>query len=493
MDANRGILLAVDQLCSRLKLLPLVESCEQAWPTRIDLQLIVPNYQNNLFALREMIRENGSLLLSEVTDNMLRVIISVIQCCYESTAFLLDEGLADVQRSIRDEFVWDKVVVHHSSGMIMLTLFKHYEKVLLSDSWFYHFGDLSSFWGFVWDLLGSDVQHCLLNRSVVALIEQICFKLMRSQSIQLCIKGVTIIEECIYKTRNCSLMDYEVLYDQLFLSTWRMFENDERNQKISVILLNALIECIKVLEVDRNQLFTVIRHFDNFSRADALMELLLKGLAASKTLERSTALIKYVILLLTIEHSHLRVLERRDIVAFNSGDLESKTSIADELIIMDGRDIIGVTDWWKIAEQLDHSRFHLWTSKLLYMLATEIDKLDDVTVYLQYLICVLFFIIDCPGLCFDSSNVFIDTINLMVTFLRKYANTLNCAFMLGEDMNTSMKGCVQFFHAAVQLLKEFSIGVLRNHPNLSDSLTKGCGNGYELDQIRYLDDITLEM
>ncbi|XP_058826988.1 uncharacterized protein LOC131686972 [Topomyia yanbarensis] len=268
MKTSQEIFLSVDRLVSRMKLPPLVESCEVMWPTKQEIDLILPSYEEDLLSLGALLGKHLVLLLEEVPENMMKLQTSFIACCYESTAFILSEEIGEIQQAIRDEYIWKQLMFRSDSKLTVYGLITYYRKSLLKEDWFFQFGDLSSFWGFVWELMAVDSVQNFIDRVIVDLIEQVCFKLMRSKSIQLLVKGMMLLEECIYKTRSCSLVYYERVYEELLVNTWRMFETDKRNQQISIVLVAARFECVKVSEVDRNHLLTLVQDFKRWSKTD---------------------------------------------------------------------------------------------------------------------------------------------------------------------------------------------------------------------------------
>lgn len=74
---------SLPKLVSHLKLLPLIESCEAVWPSRLDLQLMAPSYETNLQKLRLLLECDPSQLVQESTEpDVLNV--SILQCFYVS-------------------------------------------------------------------------------------------------------------------------------------------------------------------------------------------------------------------------------------------------------------------------------------------------------------------------------------------------------------------------------------------------------------------------
>ncbi|XP_058822206.1 uncharacterized protein LOC131683865 [Topomyia yanbarensis] len=472
METSQEIFLSVDRLVSRMKLPPLVESCEMMWPTKQEIDLILPSYEEDLLSLGALLGKHLVLLLEEVPENMMKLQTSLIACCYESTAFILSEEIGEIQQAIRDEYIWKQLMVRSDSKLTVSSLIAYYRKSLLKEDWFFQFGDLSSFWGFVWELMAVDSLQNFIDRETVDLIEQVCFKLMRSKSIQLFVKGVMILEECIYKTRSCSLVDYERVYEELLVNTWRMFETDERNQQISIVLVAALFECVKVMEVDRNQLLTVIQDFKRWSKTDVLMDLLLRALERSKSTNKSLALLEQIIVLLTVDHPNIQVtqLSSEELDECNNNNTENYA-----LLIMDGNDLIDQTAprWWKKVTQYTHGRFHRWTMKLLQMLVMEVGKIENRgTLHFQYLACILFFIIDCPGVDFKESSpeTFINILQLMVSFLENGAQQLDQMREMAKETDVTYLSYVKFFVACIELIKEFAVTVIRKNSNLAAEL-----------------------
>ncbi|XP_058455019.1 uncharacterized protein LOC131432635 [Malaya genurostris] len=473
METSQEIFLSAERLIGKMKLPPLVESCETVWPTKQDLDLILPTYEDDLLTLGTLLGKHPGLLLEQIPENMINFQTSLIACCYESTAFLISEEIAGIQQTIRDDYIWKQLMVRSDSELIVAGLFAYYRKMLLKEDWFFQFGDLSSFWGFVWDLMEFDTAHKFLDRDRVNFIELVCIKLMRSKSIQLCVKGVIVMEECIYKTRGKALVDYEAVYEEMSAHTWRLFETDERNQQISIVLMAALFECVKVIEIERKPLLTLIQDFKQWSKTDDLMDLLLRALQRSENTNQSLALLEQIIILLTVDHPNIKVThllsEHSDEIDSNNNS-EAETNYA--LLIMDGSDRIdlSVPRWWENMTRHGQGRFHRWTLKLLEMLVMEVGKIENRGIlHFQYLACILFFVIDCPGvdLNVSSPDTFSSVIQLMVDFLEQGAKQLDLMRAKRSEGDSAGFGYMQFFVACIELTKEFAATVIGKNSNLA--------------------------
>ncbi|XP_055551055.1 uncharacterized protein LOC129733311 [Wyeomyia smithii] len=457
MDTIQETWHSIERLVGRLKLPSLIESCKTVWPNKLDVELLLPKYEDDLLALGKSV----SFLLGQALEDIdLQVLI--IACLYESTAFILSEELDDIQKAIRKDYVWDYVLKLPEAKSIVDNLYKYYRKVLLSADWFYNFGDLTSFWNFSWDLLEQEaIKYIYLDRDSVDLIEKVCFNLLRSDSTHLCIKGVTILEECIHRTRNRSLVNHEAVYNELLTQTWRLFENDERNQQISIVLLAALLECVRILEVDKNQLRSLVRDFRSWAKTDSLMEILLQCLERCKNVSKTLFLLEQIILLLTIDHPNIHITQFSDV---DSNNNEDETSSA--LHITDGSSEIdfALPDWRSKAYECSSGRFHRWSIKLLQMIVKEVEKIENNnTLYFQYLACILFFIIDCPGLVYktNSGESFNRIARLLVSFLEKGAEHLK-QMDLHNPVSPMYPSYVQFFSASVNSVKGFMETMINN-------------------------------
>nr|XP_019552964.2 uncharacterized protein LOC109422612 [Aedes albopictus] len=443
---------SLPKLVSHLKLLPLIESCEAVWPSRLDLQLMAPSYETNLQKLRLLLECDPSQLVQESTEpDVLNLQVSFITCCYESTAFMLSEELAAELQTLREAFVWSKLMVLATSRPLISKVFQHYRRMLLAEDWFYQFGDLTSFCAFVWDLVAFDQDEMrLLDRTAMELIEQICFRLLRSKKVQLFVKGVTVLEECIHKARGHSLVDYESVYKELGKQAWRLAEEDERIQNASIILLTGMLECVRVLEVDRNQLMTLISNFSQLSRADELMEILLKGLNQSNAVGTSIALLDILLQLLAIDHDGLRVVPDESAEEYNPDEMVCP------LIMTNGNQKIDTRydDWWKDIIDQNKGRFHRWTMKLFRMLLSEIGKFENFNVtHYQYLCYTVLFSIHCEQI---SSLVQIGiTHRTMVSFANRMVNRLES--LMGDTsskpIDSTLRSCMHLITAVVACVK----------------------------------------
>ncbi|XP_065078801.1 uncharacterized protein LOC135701802 [Ochlerotatus camptorhynchus] len=459
----------IKRLLNRMKLLPLIESCETVWPSKLDMQLILPTYEADLRNLRSAL-ENDSFQLLQETDNedVLKFQVSFMSCCYESTAFLLSEELATEQQSLREGFIWSKLM-HFSTRKAMVShLFKQYRKTLLDEDWFYHFGSLSSFWGFVWDLLDFDRDLNLIDRNVVELIEQVSFRLMQSKSVQLFVKGVTVLEECIHKTRGHSLVDYETIYRELSKHTWRLSSEDERNQHASIIMLAAMLECVRVLEVERNQLMTLIQNFAQPSRADSLMDIVLKGLKESCAVSKSIELMENLLQMLAIDHDCIRVISEELLDDSNnnrSTDTDGNANFS--LAVMKGTGKIDLrsADWWKDIIVPNRGRFHRWTRKLLRLLISEIEKFENFhAIHYQYLCCAMFFLVDSKSS--DTADPVGGIFQLLVAFVKKMVNRVEPVIAAaGETSYSNLQTCKLLVEANVACVRDYATFVPEARPS----------------------------
>lgn len=446
MDTNAGSSWEpLAKLVSNLKLLPLIESSELVWPSRLDIQLMAPTYETDLHKMKTLLEDDPSQLLQESEDNdVLRFQVSFISCCYESTAFMLSEELAAELQTLREEFVWGKLMKLTTSDTLISKLFEYYRRTLLGEDWFYQFGDVTSFCSFVWDLVAFDRDMRLIDRNGMQLVEQFCFKLMRSKKVQLFVKGVMVLEECIHKARDRSLMDYEMVYRELEKQKWRLLTEDERSQNASIILLTGMLECVKVLEVDRNQLMTLISNFSQICRADDLMKILLKGLKLSTSVGTSIALLDVLLQLLAVDHDDLRIVPEEPA---EECDLDE---VGFPLILMNGTQRIDTysDDWWKDIIDQNRGRFHRWTKKLFKLLMSEIGKYENFNVtHFQYLSYAMFFTIH------SGESVTTEQIECifqsMVSFVKRMVNRIETQITSGMPTNSTLRNCMRLVAANV--------------------------------------------
>lgn len=468
---NTSILRApssVNRLINRMQLLPLVESCETVWPSKLDIQLILPTYKADLRDLQSTLEVDSSHWFRETDDkDILNFQVAFASICYESTAFIISEELAAELQPIKDLYIWSKLMHLSTRKMMISLMFKQYSKTLLGEDWHYNFGTLSSFWGFVWDLLDFDRDMNVIDRNVVEVIELVSFRLLQSKSIPLFVKGITILEECIHKTRGYSLMDYETVYKELLKHTWRLSSKDERNQQASIILLAAMLECVRTLEVERNQLLTLIQNFTQPSRADNLMDILLKGLKESCTMNKSIGLLDILLQLLSIDHANIRVISEELLDGFNNnGPNNADSGANDSLVLIKDAVKINSADWWQDIIVHNISRFHRWTSKLLRLLVSEIDKFEKFNaLHYQYLACAMFFLIRPREL--DTVEKFEGILKLMVTFVEKIINRLTSLIASADGITySSLKIC--------NLLVKANVACLRSRATL---VHKACSSG----------------
>ncbi|XP_055608332.1 uncharacterized protein LOC129755734 isoform X1 [Uranotaenia lowii] len=516
-------------LIGKLKLLPLVESCEKVWPSRLDFEAILPSYQENLLELR-------SLLLPEMVDDddneveklfelagdigcraksLRELQISIIMSCFESTAFVLSDELGQMQQDLRQRYVWDKVLLKPAGDgqNILKQLIATYKANLLREDWFYYYGDLSGFCQFVWDLMELG-DKSFIDRDTIELVQQICLKMIDSETIQLALKGISLLEECIYKTREKGFINYEKVYERLFDQTWRIFETDERDQQFSIILMSALLECVKVLEVDRNQLMSTIQNFGTWSKADSLMNLLVGAVERSKDPKNSLALFDHIVLLLNIGHSTFKIIPfkttKEDKTTDSNPYIESNGSekACNQLVIYDSGNVLSFSNknWWETIMKLNHNRFHRWTVRLLETIIAQVERFDfpnplfhqvssrtehsfngfiKILIFFQYLCGILFSIIDCPGLNFKggSEQCFDTVVQLMMSFLEKLASYLDRLLLKKDiqkaddesvdDHQQSVQRCVEFFEAAFALVKHFIGNIIESNPELIEAMQKG--------------------
>ncbi|XP_062563668.1 uncharacterized protein LOC134226727 [Armigeres subalbatus] len=442
------------ELISHLKLLPLVESCESVWPTRSELQLMAPTYESDLRKLQLLLDCDPSRLVQESEEkDVLDFQVAFIACCYESTAFILSEELAAELHTLRDEFVWDKLMLMTTSEILISRLFNYYRKMLTGEEWYYQFGDLCSFCGFVWDLVHFYQDMSYINRNAMELIERICCRLMHSKRPQLFVKGVMLLEECIHKARGHSLVDYEMVYKELNRQTWRLFEGDERIQKACVVMLTGMLECVRVLEVDRNQLMTLISNFTQFSRADEMVEILLKGLKQSNAVECSMALMDVLLQLLSIDHESLQVVPDASVTEYSLDEMYFPLVIMNEMQKID----LNSTDWWKDIIEQNKGRFHRWTKKLVRLFISEIEKFENFHVahnqYISYLMLFTFHVgaSEPPE---QASIIF----QQMVTFARKMVNRID-SMISGDKQSTidstTLRNCMRLVAANVACVKNY--------------------------------------